>query len=235
MIIAFVSVDSHGLVRRRLHRRTLRSTLAKLPGHALFATQLSRTLRGLRDCYNRLFTILFVSLSHFGVVGSDLKRLMNSRLLVRVTRLLRHRIEPDSAITHLNNSRFIVLLRPVGRLSRTVRMMRHLRNDVAVPFAIVKRAIFASTDLNVTLTDPRCDQNRSVLHSTSGTVCHTGGRNRTSNCIVFSPTVRRDTVHLFRLRARLHRTVRRRSFILRCRPVVDLTGRALLKFRTLIQ
>lgn len=103
---------SHGVLHR-LDCDTSRSTLARLTGHTDFRGRLHVLLRAMGDA-RRQRTLIFVSLSHFGTIGSDTKRTTNSTLLHRLTSLVLDVLHSDSILTQLNKSRFNLLLPSYG-------------------------------------------------------------------------------------------------------------------------
>lgn len=125
-----------------------------------------------------------------------------------------------------------MFLSGVTSVGRTVRITRHVGAILRGPVRMSNGVVFASTDVNVLVKDAGCAGDGSVFQSISVTLCQTGRLNH-GHCRVFKLRVCRRTVTLLGLRGSLQTTVRRRSFITCCRPVVSLQGRALVNFRTL--
>lgn len=232
-IVIFHSMARRGHDRGRLRRDTLCSTLASLPGHTLFLSQLRRTIRQTRQSPRIRFTIVLLSLSHFGLVGSALNRTINSRLLRTITPHLRARLQSISAITQLNKSRFTVLLRSVARTASTYAVTSQVLTRLRRPLALDNRSLVVATDVNVILDSAPCRRTTSLLGTTSVTVCQTGARKQ-DNCRLFSTTLRTRTAQFLRLRRSLHRTVTRDALRICCRPVVSLADNRIIDLRTLI-
>lgn len=234
-------VTSHSIARAvqvqgRLRRSTFRSDLAKLPGHGLLRSHLRVTLDHTHHRDSCQFTILFLSISQFGMIGSDLNRLVNSRLLVRVTDHLQNIAHATSLTTHLNKSRFVILLRSMSSLTGIVDLARSILTALHRPLRLDDRRIFTAIDINVIVNSNACRSSTRLLHSTSVTVCQTGS-GKHSNCRIFGDTVRRRTVIQVRVRARLQQSLLRRPrrFVLCCRPVMSMPSTSIINFRTLIQ
>lgn len=88
-----------------------RSPLAKLPGHRTFVNDVRHTLHRRPDARRAPpIVIIFVKVSHFGIVGRDLNRRTNSHILHVVTRHLARRVPLSTGITQIKNSRFTLLL-----------------------------------------------------------------------------------------------------------------------------
>lgn len=230
-IHADVLTDSLSLTGDRLIRLTLRSGLAHLPGHVLLGSHLRRTVRGTVERGDR-FTMLFVSLSNFGTIGSACNRRANSRLLLRMTGQVGSTGHNRSAITHLKNSRFILLVSPNRPRSTTV-LTRHLIRGVQLPCMLKQRAIRISTDVNVTVFPRGNLARRRLVIGTSTTVCRTGRRNH-SNCYFFRGTVGIGTRLRLRVRRSLQYTLSQGRFVLRFRPGVLTPGNPVVNIRTLL-
>lgn len=166
------------------------------------------------------------------MVGSDLKRLINSRLLVRYTDQLNSIIQSESLMTHLNNSRFTVLVASVSDVSSPIGMTGHVRRMLRAPIVLRKQRVFVDTDIKISSGLAKSVRTISFLHSTSATVCRTGGGNQNQSTL-FSPRVCRRITARLALRDSLRQTLRQRRVDLRCRPVVGLRAKRLIKFRTL--
>lgn len=91
------SIDRHGQLRSRLRQLTLASSLANTCGQQCTGRVLPVTVGGFRHCQAPT-SILLVSVSRFGTVGSQYNRLINSTILARFTHHVTRIIHRSSAL-----------------------------------------------------------------------------------------------------------------------------------------
>lgn len=155
--------------RRLVQRRTRCSTLASYFGHESFGGFLDLCRASTRG---RPFTLVLVSVSMFGSIGSACKRTVNSIVLGGITSCLGTTFQGGSCIYQVNKSRFTVLV---------IRVAASLRCAVGGGVSSIGRRLSSprgkvpgmSLDTKITFSSHRGPK-RGVFRSTSGTLCGMG-------------------------------------------------------------
>lgn len=155
-------------------RDTLHSPLANANGHITVSRALRHRVRVTHQRVRPL-SLLVLSVSRFGHIGSDRNRDTNSRILGTITTSVGDRLHGISVIFHFNNRRFLVLLSGAPHRTTTV-INRHLHFTTRTRRCLTsKRVVSLAIDLNYSALLPN-RSTRDLLHHTSDTLCITGHR-----------------------------------------------------------
>ncbi len=151
----FYDLTERKALEERLEHRAFHDYLTDLPNRQLFVDRLSQALDRTRRRRDRKVAVLFTDLDEFKIINDSLGHEAGDLLLTLVAERLERCLRPEDSLARFGGDEFVVLIEDVEGPDVAVRVAERIIEELARPFVLEDRELFASSSIGISLGDAR--------------------------------------------------------------------------------
>jgi diguanylate cyclase (GGDEF)-like protein/PAS domain S-box-containing protein len=151
----FYDLTERKALEERLEHRAFHDYLTDLPNRQLFVDRLRQALDRTRRRTDRKVAVLFTDLDEFKIINDSLGHEAGDLLLTLVAERLERCLRPEDSLARFGGDEFVVLIEDVEGPEVAVRVARRIIEELARPFLLEDRELFASSSIGISLGDAR--------------------------------------------------------------------------------
>ena len=151
----FYDLTERKALEERLEHRALHDYLTDLPNRQLFVDRLRQALDRTRRRTDRKVAVLFTDLDEFKIINDSLGHEAGDLLLTLVAQRLERCLRPEDSLARFGGDEFVVLIEDVEGPEVAVRVAGRIIEELARPFHLEDRELFASSSIGISLGDAR--------------------------------------------------------------------------------
>jgi diguanylate cyclase (GGDEF)-like protein/PAS domain S-box-containing protein len=151
----FYDLTERKALEERLEHRAFHDYLTDLPNRQLFVDRLRQALDRTRRATDRKVAVLFTDLDEFKIINDSLGHETGDLLLTLVAERLERCLRPEDSLARFGGDEFVVLIEDVEGPEMAVRVAGRIIEELARPFLLEDRELFASSSIGISLGDAR--------------------------------------------------------------------------------
>ena len=151
----FYDLTERKALEERLEHRAFHDYLTDLPNRQLFVDRLRQALDRTRRRTDRKVAVLFTDLDEFKIINDSLGHEAGDLLLTLVAERLGRCLRPEDSLARFGGDEFVVLIEDVEGPEMAVRVAGRIIEELAIPFLLEDRELFASSSIGISLGDAR--------------------------------------------------------------------------------
>ena len=151
----FYDLTERKALEERLEHRAFHDYLTDLPNRQLFVDRLRQALDRTRRTTDRKVAVLFTDLDEFKIINDSLGHETGDLLLTLVAERLGRCLRPVDSLARFGGDEFVVLIEDVEGPEMAVQVAGRIIEELARPFLLEDRELFASSSIGISLGDAR--------------------------------------------------------------------------------
>ncbi|GAC1541779.1 MAG: hypothetical protein NVS2B17_19550 [Candidatus Velthaea sp.] len=227
-------ITDRKLAEQRLLHSAFHDELTGLANRAYFMARFRQTIVNGQRWHDPMAAVLLMDLDRFKLVNDSLGHLAGDLLLVAVARRLEKVLRPGDTLARLGGDEFIFLLENIQRDNDATAFADRILSELATPFSILDREIFALASIGIAIADPAHDVPENVLRDADIAMYRAKELGK-ARYVVFATDLRVRAAGLLQLETDLKSALKRHEFVLVYQPIVSLQTNELRGFEALIR
>ena len=219
---------------RAIRERSRRDTLTQLPDRRVFLERLARAIELAREHEDFAFVVLLVEIDRHAQIRDSFGLPAANEVLALMARRLRESLRPDDLLFRYSNHRFAIVLEDIDEPSFGTHIADRIHERVAEPFEVEGSTTYTTVSIGMTSSAHTYQQVEELITDVSAAVdsARERGRNRHE---IYDTSMRIESRTLLALEMAMRRALDHEQFQLHYQPIVDLDGRRLLGFESLLR
>ncbi|CAN5804995.1 hypothetical protein BH20ACT12_BH20ACT12_04960 [soil metagenome] len=149
----FYDLSERKALEERLEHRAFHDYLTDLPNRQLFVDRLRQALDRTRRRTDLKVAVLFTDLDEFKIINDSLGHEAGDLLLTLVAQRLGRCLRPEDSLARFGGDEFVVLIEDVDGPEVAVQVAERIIEELARPFLLEDRELFASSSIGISLGD----------------------------------------------------------------------------------
>jgi diguanylate cyclase (GGDEF)-like protein/PAS domain S-box-containing protein len=208
-------------MEERLARQTLYDTLTGLPNRVLLMDRLRHALTWARPGDSAPLALVLLDLDRFKVVNDSLGHRVGDELLVAVAQRLQRCLRPGDTVARFGGDEFGILLDSIGSPADAEAVAVRIEAELAAPFELSGRDVYASASLGIAVGDPGSDEPEDLLRQAEIALYRAKGDSAVRHAL-FEPSMSAATIERLDLENDLRGVIERNELRVFYQPLIDL-------------
>jgi diguanylate cyclase (GGDEF)-like protein/PAS domain S-box-containing protein len=231
---SITDVTDRKQAEKQLLHSAFHDSLTGLPNRILFMDRLKRSLGRSRHRPDYKFAALFLDLDRFKVINDSLGHHIGDQLLIAMARRLEASLRPGDMVARLGGDEFAVIVDHISTVHDATMAAERLQQDLALPFPLEGREVFASASIGIAISHPSYEQPEDFLRDADTAMYHAKNHGR-GGLELFDNDMHARAVSLLQLETDLRRALTRGEFRVHYQPIISLDNRHIIGFESLIR
>jgi diguanylate cyclase (GGDEF)-like protein/PAS domain S-box-containing protein len=231
---SITDVTDRKQAEKQLLHSAFHDSLTGLPNRILFMDRLKRSLGRSQHRPDYKFAALFLDLDRFKVINDSLGHHIGDQLLIAMARRLEASLRPGDMVARLGGDEFAVIVDHINTVHDATMAAERLQQDLALPFPLEGREVFASASIGIAISHPSYEQPEDFLRDADTAMYHAKNHGR-GGLELFDNDMHARAVGLLQLETDLRRALTRGEFRVHYQPIISLDNRHIIGFESLIR
>ena len=233
VVVVARDVMEHRHTEERLAHGAFHDPLTDLANRAALLAAIDRGLaraRNGREAYQ--FALLLIDLDRFKMVNDSLGHTAGDELLKAVARRIQVRLRDGDTPARLSGDEFAIVLSDVHSLRQATRVADRILADLATPFSIQDRQVFASASVGIAISVAGAESAEELLRN-ADIALHRAKANGRMRYEIYDVAMHAKVVSELQLETDLRLALEHDEFEVFYQPIVAIDGRAIEGFEAL--
>ncbi len=215
-----------------LHHTVFHDTLTGLPNRNFFVEKINEMLAK-RVETRRNFALIFLDLNRFKTINDSLGYTIGDELIKTVAARLSASGIDGCRVGRFGGDEFALVLPDISSVNDAVELANWIATQVALPYKLLGRHVFASASLGIAISDDRYSNAEELLRDAD--IAMYNAKETNKGWVIFDQIMHARAVSLLELETDLRLAVERNEFELFYQPIVNLGDASLIGFEALIR
>ncbi len=215
----------------KLHAAVYHDPLTGLPNRNFFVELVNGLLEKRKED-KKDFAIIFLDINRFKTINDSLGYSIGDELIRTVAGRLGGS-GTECKVGRFGGDEFAVVMTGIRSAGDALAMANWISTQVARPYDLLGRRVFASASLGIAISDDRYKNAEEILRDAD--IAMYNAKESGKSCVVFDQIMHARAVSLLELETDLRLAVERNEFELFYQPIVNLGDASLIGFEALIR
>ncbi|HMQ04816.1 MAG TPA: EAL domain-containing protein [Pyrinomonadaceae bacterium] len=227
-----VSANALRESHEKLHHTVFHDTLTGLPNRNFFVEKINSLLAERVETRHN-FAVIFLDLNRFKTINDSLGYTIGDELIRTVSARLSGSGIEGCDVGRFGGDEFALILPNIRTVSDAVELANWIAVQVALPYDLLGRHVFASASLGIAISDDRYNNAEELLRDAD--IAMYNAKETSKSYVIFDQIMHARAVSLLELETDLRLAVERNEFELFYQPIVNLGDATLVGFEALIR
>jgi len=209
----------------RLTKEAKYDTLTGLPNRRYFLDELKKSLDLQNLNANYLFAVLFIDLDRFKRINDSLGHNIGDRLLVAVSKRLRHVVRETDTVARLGGDEFIILIKNLSNIKETVKITEAIQKSISQPYSLDQFNISTTSSIGIAPANKKYQEPEEILRD-ADTAMYKAKSNERNSYALFNQAMHTQALRVLEVEAELSKAIKYNQLEIYYQPVISLcTGK----------